>query len=184
MNPRHFRILDLALDGLSIHQIATEVSLTDLHVRKIFGAPNFQHELAMRRARRTEMQDQSSVDKHDETVSRLQQESLAAAEHIIDTMMDDDEDSKLRVACAKDILDRDGYQPKPTTVAQQAGITLIINDADGARLTESLILDTDSKVVDCETLDKPADSVVDHPDPDSQLDENQSGKSSVGVAVG
>lgn len=102
--PRHFRIRDLALQGLSRIQIAQTVGMTPEAVGLIMAQPIFQDELA--RAR--EPQDRAKRDENVRADRRAQEILLQAskrAAEVHEELLEDD-DSAVRQRSAEAILNR------------------------------------------------------------------------------
>ncbi len=111
LNPRHHKILDLYLKGLSKVQIAERLDMTPSSISIITRSPNFQHELAMRMARISEISDGKIADSNEEVSNVLKEATLKAAKKIIDKMESAEEGISFKASC--EVLDRGGF-PKAT----------------------------------------------------------------------
>ena len=107
LTPRHHKILDLYLAGLKKVQIAERLDMTAKQVGIITNSPNFQHELALRRARIDELSDAKLAANIDEVSSKLKRATLDAAEKIIGKMDSVEEAISFKAAC--EVLDRGGF---------------------------------------------------------------------------
>lgn len=104
LNPRHFRIVDLAVAGLMPGQIADEVGCTRENVTLVLASPRVQHEIARRRGNVQRGQDdlQSTIPLR--AKAYIESKSLAAAEKLADHMNSKDENVSMKAALS--LLDR------------------------------------------------------------------------------
>lgn len=138
LNSRHFKILDLCILGKTTNQIAELLGMKRAQINLIINAPNFQHELAMRRERFEEQQFDEIKNNEDEVANTLREGAIAAAEKLV--LGIDSPDDTLAIRSATEILDRTGY-PKTQRVDGAAKTVVVINNSDADRLRESLELD-------------------------------------------
>lgn len=121
--PRHFKMLDLFLEGLSVGQVAERVGVSARMVGFVRKSPLFQGEFARRR--------RAIEDKHDEAVvisalnagDRLAEASNNAADVLVTGLLD--EDIQVQLRSAESILDRTGYGKQTKT--QNSSVSLIAN---------------------------------------------------------
>ncbi len=142
--PRHYRILDLVLDGnLTIKEIAEAVGMTQMGVHVIRRSPTFQHELAMRRKSREESYDETNVRDNLTALDLIHEKTAEAAEKIVDLMGSENESIALKSAV--ELLDRGGV-PKETR-SEQTNKTLVVtlsaDDLD--RIERTVMLDIEKK---------------------------------------
>jgi len=102
--PRHFRILELCLEGFSKKDIAGAIGMTPQAISLITNSPLFQDELARRRAERNIEADDRSVGGVVESRRLLEEASAAAAQTAIDLLGSEDE--RVQLSSANSILDR------------------------------------------------------------------------------
>ena len=102
--PRHFKIIDLCLAGLSRKQIADEVGLTTQAVSNITNSPLFQDEIARRRKKLEKEVDQEVVDGLKEARDLIIQNAKKAAQVHVDLL--EEEDPRIRQASASAILQK------------------------------------------------------------------------------
>lgn len=121
--PRHYRILDLFIEGKSIAQVAMIVEMSARQIGMIRQSPLFQTEYSRRR--------KAIEDKHDGAVviavlnagDRLSEASNNAADVLVNGLLDCDIQVKLR--SAESILDRTGYGKQTKT--ENSNISLVAN---------------------------------------------------------
>lgn len=137
--PRHHKILDLHLEGLSYENIASRTNLKKRQVANIVNSPVFQQQLSLRRSTIEDTVEENII-KHEQSVSDLLKEkTIAAAQKLVD-LMDSDNDSVARQS-ANDILDRGGC---PKVSRQESDIiTTLILDNEQAQLIALALKETD-----------------------------------------
>ena len=138
LNPRHFKIIDLCLAGLSQKAIATELDMSPGSISIITKSPQFQHELALRRASLNNKIDNTIAASVTDASDVLKRHSVFAAQKLVQLVSSEDE-SIARMS-ASDILDRAGC-PKVTKSSQSNVSTVVVlNAEDVQRLSETLSL--------------------------------------------
>jgi len=152
LTPRHYRILDFAVAGLTSGEIAKNLSMTKAMVSIVMQSPSFQHQFALRRSKLEEKQDEHNANSIDEVKKVLQESAIDAARKMIGHMDSPNENVSLK--SATEILDRTGY-PKESKIAQsnEAVTQIIINSVDFANLKESLDLDKTIIEAEHKTID-------------------------------
>ena len=116
MTPRHYKILDLCIAGVPNPRIAEQLSMSRSMVGIITSSPAFQHQLAIRRAKYEEVQNEHQASEVDEVKNQLKKNALAAADKLIGGL--DSVDEKISQKAATEILDRTGY-PKEQKLSGQ-----------------------------------------------------------------
>lgn len=106
LNPRHYRMLDLALSGWTNKAIAEEVGLKESQVSVVLNSPNFQHELALRRKSLESHLESSLAEVTKTAKDTLQRNALYAAQKLAGLL--DSENEAIVRQSANDILDRTG----------------------------------------------------------------------------
>jgi len=141
LTPRHYKILDYCVAGLTTQQIAAKLCMTRTQVGIVISSPSFQHQFGLRRAQLEEIQADVEVAHIDEVRDTLQKSAKDAADKLINCMSSDNENIKLK--SATEILDRTGY-PKEQKMSGDAGnkTQIIVSKLDMLNLTESLKLDS------------------------------------------
>jgi len=104
LSPRHFRILDLALEGLSKKDIAMAVGMTPQAISLITKSPLFQDQLERRRNHIERKTDEAIGATVVDARNHLQQHALEAAETQVSLLEAENESVRLHSATA--ILDR------------------------------------------------------------------------------
>lgn len=131
INPRHFKILDLALRGLTPGQIAEAVNLCVDRVSVILKSPSFQHEMALRRAVIDEKRAEAIAEgREDPVLAKLRSGALQAAQKLVMNISDPSPNVAHRASV--EILDRTGYVP--TQKHEVSGRHLVVNiDSDASK---------------------------------------------------
>lgn len=136
LNTRHFKILDLVLDGKSNAAIAEELSISPGIVSILKNSPSFQHELAMRKGRREALKDVADMNPVDEALQHLRSKALDAAKRLTEGLLE--ESRKEKRTSATEILDRIGLgKVQKQDVAIQAA-HVVISPEDAAVIKETL----------------------------------------------
>jgi len=145
LNPRHFRILDLCLQGKTAKQTSDILQMSYNQVMNIMHSPNFQHELSLRRVKIEDKMDTNIADAKDTVNDVLKQAALNAANNLINGLNSKDDSIVFR--SATDILDRTGY-PKVTKNLGGTVAAIVISKDDAERIAESMDLDKNVKKVE------------------------------------
>lgn len=140
LTPRHYKILDYCVAGLTAPLIAQKLDMTSNRVGIIMASPSFQHQLSLRRSCEEETQAEHNASIIDETRKLLQDNTKAAAQKLIDGMSSGDE--RIQVKSASEVLDRGGYPKEQKIAGMENRTQIIINSSDLSNITESLKLDT------------------------------------------
>lgn len=136
LTPRHLRIVDLSIRGLSHTDIAKELEMSREMVAIVCNSPTFKHEFALRRAVIEEKQADVQVRGDDEVVKTLREGAIAAASKLVGHV--DSTDEGISVKSCAEVLDRSGYGRKKEENAASFGPTIIINSEDSRRIVETL----------------------------------------------
>jgi len=134
LNPRHYKILDLAISGLSPIEISKHLSMTPTQINNILRSPSFQHQFAIRRQTRENIQDTTETD----TVKDfLRENAQKAASKLVSSI--DSIDEKIAIKSASEILDRSGYPKEQQQQSiQDNSINITIDSTEFTLLKESL----------------------------------------------
>lgn len=150
LNPRHFKIIELCLRGLTNKQIASELLMTPNAVSIITSSPNFQREFAIQKTILDEKKidsiatESSTAVKNADTVeAKLKAATMAAVDKLTVTMTSEDEG--LAMKAALEVLDRGGH-PKSTKVENIETFHISLSDEAADRLAKALLLDVDNDV--------------------------------------
>ena len=136
LTPRHYKILDYCIAGLTAKQIAKELSMTPAHVSIIVNSPSFQHQFALRRSALEDVQLEHEASHIDDVKNTLQEGAIAAAQKLVGSISSKNEGIALK--SATEILDRTGYPKELKSSGESSGTTVIINNADFKILKTSL----------------------------------------------
>ncbi len=140
--PRHHKIMDLALEGLSKKAIADEIGMSAVAVGYITSSQLFQDALARRREKHEKTHDEASSIKVIQAKDKLNEASVSAADTLIGQL--NHEDGRIAQGSAKEILSHvfpragDRGSDGPTIVIDKASITLLeisLNESDDYRKT-------------------------------------------------
>jgi hypothetical protein len=141
LNQRHYRILDLVLQGIPNSAIASALDMSQSQLSIIVNSPSFQHELAIRRTRISEAVDQN-VSEHGSRVNEtLRLGSLQAAKRLLQLVNSDNE--AIARASASDLLDRGGFPKVARTESKSVSAILVLSPEDVQAIKESVLLDAD-----------------------------------------
>jgi len=138
LNPRHFKILDLCLDGLQAVDIARHLKMTPTQINNIIRSPSFQHQFAVRRKQREDTQDASAVSEIDHVKNLLKENTEKAANKLIASI--DSNDEKIAIKSASEILDRGGYPSIKEQRIQDNSVNIVINSEELSVLKDSLAM--------------------------------------------
>lgn len=139
--PRHFRIMELLLDGLSFKDTAETVGMSPAAIQMIARSPLFQEELARRRRDTQQSLDQTRSQAQIDAQAVLNDNARRAAETHAELL--DDDDPSIRQRSAESILDRvfGKGESKPSAVVQV--------NAETFQLLK-IALDEEDKIIDLE----------------------------------
>ena len=140
LTPRHYRILDLCIAGMTPAEISSHLSMSPRQIGIIINSPSFQHQFSIRRKAFESKIDDSSVSAIDEVKSTLQQAARSAADKLVSGISSFDE--KIALKSATEILDRTGYPKEQKVSGIDNTTTITINSVDFAALREALALDS------------------------------------------
>ncbi len=104
--PRHFKIRDLALQGLSRNEIALEMGMSPVGIGLIINSPKFQDELARRRDQIEKKSDEGLATSLSQAKNVLADAAEDAAQVHVDLLVSSDE--RVKQNSANQILDRVG----------------------------------------------------------------------------
>ena len=137
LTPRSFQIIDLVVQGVKSGQIAKRLSLSHAYVSQIMSAPQFQHQLAMRREKVQDRMDGQIVDSTIEASNKLKKHAIDAANKMVELL--DNGSANLQKSAAAEILDRTGV--KTDDKAQVAAAVIVIDDKSAAVIKQALLTD-------------------------------------------
>ncbi len=144
--PRHYKIIDLFLDGQYKHsEIAEKVGVSPVTVKNVLSMPASQDIIARRRKNKEEVKDVVSarmeLDQVEEARRALNDNARVAAEALIDGLFS--EDDKVRTKSANDVLDRVGVSRVMRNESTNKSTVLIIDSVMAERIISTLDLDCD-----------------------------------------
>lgn len=139
LNPRHYKILEFVLTGLTNKQIAERLDVSPQMISIVINSPSFQHEVALRREKLDAMKNQRIVESDMEVVDAIKEGTRAAVKTLISSINSTDENIAIRASV--EILDRGGF-PKVSKI-ESKNLTVVM-DADMLKvLQETIKLDKD-----------------------------------------
>lgn len=133
--PRHHRIIDLHLQGLSAKDIAQETGLKKRQVLNIINSPVFQSQLSLRRSKIEDQVEETILKAQDDVLETLKKNTLSAVNRLVEISGSDNE--AVARQAANDILDRGGY-PKTSRQENDVSQTLILEDKQAQVIAEAL----------------------------------------------
>lgn len=144
--PRHYKIIDLFLDGIYKHsEIAEEVGVTSVTVKNVLAMPAAQDIIARRRKAKEEIKDtvsaRTELDSVDDARRVLNENARVAAEVLIDSLFC--EDDRIRTKGANDVLDRVGVSRVMKNENTNKSAVLVIDTEMADRILSTLKLDSD-----------------------------------------
>jgi hypothetical protein len=138
ISPRANKIMDYYIQGLQSKEIAQRLNLTARYVGEIINAPNFQHQLAIRRARIEEQLDGKIVDSTIEAAEQLKIHAKAAAEKLVGLLDSESESTALK--SSTEILDRAGVVSQKQGPVANATVVLV-DEKSATLIAETLEMD-------------------------------------------
>jgi len=140
--PRHLRIVDLFVEGLTPTQISRIVGLTVTQIQNIRNSPNFQHEFDRRRTIYEEQMNRHLIaDQHQTAKDIIQKNQVAAANVLVDLLKSPDPSVGLR--SAESLLDRGGNARLLKHHNENRSVVMTLDAESLANLKASLELDSD-----------------------------------------
>ena len=133
--PRHLKIMDLHLEGITYDDIASRVGLKKRQVANIINSPVFQSSLSLRRSKIEDSVNEEIIKTNESVLDVLKENTLAAVDKLVD-LMSSENDSVARQS-ANDILDRGGF-PKVSRQENDTSTTLILEDDQASILALTL----------------------------------------------
>jgi len=107
LNPRHNKIIDYCVEGMTVKQIAEKLNMSQRQVSIIINSGAFQHQLATRRSAYEEDHDEKLAESEVQTAHDiLQQHAAEAAQKLVAGLKFGTDALQLR--SAESILDRTG----------------------------------------------------------------------------
>jgi len=135
LTPRAMKIMDMVIQGLKSGAIAKKLELTVQYVSTIVHAPQFQHQLAIRRENYQENFDQALIEDEQDANQILRNSAKAAAEKMVALL--DTGNSNIQLKASADIMDRVG--PTKQTKNIDLSQTNIIVDVEMAKLIKETL---------------------------------------------
>ena len=141
LTPRAYEIIDLAIQGLRSGAIAKRLELTHPYVCTIMSAPNFQHQLAMRREKLSDKIDDKIVNTTVEAGNVLKENAIRAANKMVDLL--DNESAPIQQKAASEILDRTGIAKQLTSSSTLQQQVVIVDEKSAMIIKETLMIEKD-----------------------------------------
>lgn len=144
--PRHYKIIDLFLEGTYSHsQIAEMVDVTPVTVKNVLSMPSAQDIIARRRENIEETKDtMNSIQETSAAESArriLDEASQLAASQLVENLLSGDE--KMRNKASNDILDRIGVARVTKNDNTNKSMVLVLDAAMADRINRTLEIDLD-----------------------------------------
>lgn len=139
LNPRHYKILEFVLTGLTNKQIAERLDVSPQMISIVINSPSFQHEVVLRREKIESMQNQQIVESDKNVVDAIKEGTRNAVDKLLSSINSPDENIAIRASV--EILDRGGF-PKVSKI-ESKNLTVVM-DADMLKLLqETIVMDKD-----------------------------------------
>lgn len=139
LTPRAGKIMDMVLEGVKSGEIARALGLTPSYVSAIIHAPQFEHQLAVRKAHITEQFDDDLASTAEAANDLLRKHAFEAATKLVNLISSDS--ASVAHKASQDVLDRAGI----TKQAQNINIdqtNIIIDEAAALLIKETLEMDS------------------------------------------
>jgi len=142
LTPRAVQIMDLAIQGLKSGEIAKRLDLTHPYICTVMAAPNFQHQLSVRRGRLEDKIDEKIINTTVEAGNEIKKHAVAAARKMVDLL--DNDSPAIQHRAAGDILDRAGVCKKSDQGIKMQQQIVIIDDKTAKVIEETLMMEATS----------------------------------------
>ncbi len=137
LSARHYKIVELCLRGWVPKDIAEHLDMSQQQVSNVINSSSFQYQLAERRAKLNDRQDQDIVEqtqKVDEASSKHTMDAVGRLGLIVTAGKDGD-----AIRACDSILDRGGHARVQKT--EQKSVSVTIDAKDAALIAETLGMD-------------------------------------------
>lgn len=141
LKQKHDTMLNLCLQGYSNKEISDLVNLKQTQVSIVVRSPNFQHQLALKRAQLDERTITNLATVREEVNQVLKEGSINAARKLCGLV--DSEDESIARMSASDLLDRTGHPKVTKSENRSLQAVVVLNPDDVSRIQESVELDSD-----------------------------------------
>ncbi len=150
LTPRASRIMDMVISGMKSGEIAKELDLTVQYISTVVHAPQFEHQLAIRREKFEETFDQNIINRESDAMAILRENAAAAALKMVELL--DNESPSIQHKASVDIMDRAG--PAKQSGSIDISQTNIIIDENMANLIkETIDMDKNpTKIIDSKEI--------------------------------
>lgn len=138
LTPRATQIMDLAIQGLRSGQIAERLGLSHPYVCTVMSAPNFQHQLAIRRERLEDRIDEKVANATVEAATILKENAVRAAKKLVELV--DGSDNPLALRASESVLDRAGVTKKSERGGLMMQQQVIVLDEKTAQAIEETLM--------------------------------------------
>jgi len=125
--PRHFRMMELAMQGYSTKEIAQACDVHIATVSNVFNSPLFQEEVSKRRMDRKEKLEKEVERIEGDALEYLQKHAMTAARKTVELVGSDNE--RIALSSAKEILDRVASKERHTSVFMDGDAMRTLMDA-------------------------------------------------------
>ena len=141
LTPRHLKIVDYCIEGLTPKVIAEKLSMTPRQVGIIISSGSFQHQLSIRRSSFEENIDNKLAETEIQAADIIKKAAARAATRLSLGIGSSNETSAIR--CAESILDRSGNSKIVRGDGDAAIPSIHISHEDLVLLNETLQLEND-----------------------------------------
>ena len=142
LTPRATQIMDLAIQGLKSGAIAKRLDLSHPYICTVMSAPNFQHQLSIRRGKLEDKIDEKIVNTTVEAGNEIKKHAVEAARKMVD-LLDNDSPAIVHRAAA-DVLDRAGVCKKSDQGVKMQQQVVIIDNKTAKIIEETMLMDAEA----------------------------------------
>lgn len=141
--PRHLKVIDFILEGLTLGVIAQKVGLSVVQLKNIRNSPTFQYELSLRQSNFNSLHDQTLVTKQLESAEDIiQKNQVIAAQTLQDILASADSDNTTKIKVAESFLDRGGHPKVQKQDSISRNIIIALDAGKLELINETLNLDS------------------------------------------
>ena len=137
LSARHYKIVELCLRGWVPKAIAEHLDMSQQQVSNVINSSSFQYQLAERRAKLNDRQDQDIVESTNKVDDAISKHTMAAVNRLGLVITAGKDGDAIR-ACDS-VLDRGGHARVQKT--EQKSVTVTIDAKDAALIAETMEMD-------------------------------------------
>ncbi len=139
LSARHYKIVELCLRGWVPKAIAEHLDMSQQQVSNVINSSSFQYQLAERRAKLNDRQDQDIVESTNKVDEAISKHTMAAVDRLGLVVTNPKSRDGDAIRACDSILDRGGHARVQKT--EQKSVTVTIDAKDAALIAETLGMD-------------------------------------------